>query len=151
VAEPVDLVELATEAAETDPGANTIVQGGLGTAVVAGERAALARAVGNLVRNARKHGPPDGRITIAVSASRGRAAITVADEGAGLAGDEAERAFERFWRGPSVRSEGSGLGLAIVKAIAERHGGRVEVDGPRFTIDLPRLTDLSRTARTTVP
>jgi len=148
--EPVDLVDVAVEAAETDAGANTVVQGGLGTAVVAGERAALARAVSNLVRNARKHGPPGGRITITVRADRGRAAITVADEGAGLDGEEAQRAFERFWRGPGVRSEGSGLGLAIVKAIAERHGGSVEVDGARFTIDLPRLTDLSRTARTTV-
>jgi signal transduction histidine kinase len=41
--------------------------------------------------------------------------------------------------------------LAIVRAIAERHGGGVKVDGARFTIDLPRLTDLSRTGRTTAP
>ena len=147
--EPVDLVDVAVEAAETDPGNNTIVQGGRGSAVVAGERAALARAVGNLVHNARKHGPDAGCITITVHAGDGRAAVTVADEGAGLDGDDAAHAFERFWRSPDARSDGSGLGLAIVKAIAERHGGRVEVDGPRFTIDLPRLTDLSSTARTT--
>jgi signal transduction histidine kinase len=77
--------------------------------------------------------------------------VTVADEGPGLNGDEAAHAFERFWRGPRAGGEGSGLGLPIVRAIAERHGGRVAVDGARFTIDLPRLTDLSRTARTTAP
>jgi signal transduction histidine kinase len=77
--------------------------------------------------------------------------VTVADEGTGLVGDDAAHAFERFWRGPRAGGEGSGLGLAIVRAIAERHGGSVAVDGARFTIDLPRLTDLSRTAHTTPP
>jgi two-component system OmpR family sensor kinase len=149
--EPVDLVDVAVEAAETDPGDNTIVQGANGSAIVAGERAALARATGNLVHNARKHGPPDGRITITVDANGKRASVTVADEGSGLRGDEAAHAFERFWRGTRAGGDGSGLGLAIVKAIAERHGGTVKVDGPRFTIELPRLTDLSRTARTTAP
>jgi signal transduction histidine kinase len=149
--EPVDLVDVALEAALADPGANAIVQGGRGTAVVAGERPALGRAIGNLVHNARKHGPPAGRITITVRADRDRAAVTVSDEGSGLDGDEAGHAFERFWRGPRADGEGSGLGLAIVRAIAERHGGDVAVDGARFTIDLPRLTDLSRTARTTAP
>ena len=175
--EPVDLVEVAREAASSDSTGATVVVGGAevtgaGTPVtdaaapttdrraaprnpsavlVAGEQAALARAVGNLVANARKHGPPDGRITITVTANHERASVTVADEGPGLNGDEAAHAFERFWRGPRAGGEGSGLGLPIVRAIAERHGGRVAVDGARFTIDLPRLTDLSRTARTTAP
>jgi signal transduction histidine kinase len=149
--EPVDLVDVALEAAESDPGDNAIVQGGRGSAVVEGERPALARAIGNLVLNARKHGPPDGRITITVRANGKRAAVTVSDEGTGLDGDEAAHAFERFWRGPRAGGEGSGLGLPIVRAIAERHGGCVAVDGARFTIDLPRLTDLSRTARKTAP
>jgi signal transduction histidine kinase len=149
--EPVDLVDVALEAAEADPGDNAVVQGGRGSAVVEGERPALARAIGNLVVNARKHGPPDGRITITVTADHDRASVTVADEGPGLESDEAAHAFERFWRGPRAGGDGSGLGLAIVRAIAERHGGRVAVDGARFTIDLRRLTDLSRTARTTAP
>ncbi|MEN3279436.1 MAG: two-component system, OmpR family, sensor kinase [Solirubrobacteraceae bacterium] len=175
--EPVDLVEVAREAASSDSAGVTVVVDGTtaaveGTAVtharapgadrraaprdasaalVAGERAALARAVGNLVANARKHGPPDGRITITVTANHERASVTVGDEGPGLDEHEAAHAFERFWRGPSAGGEGSGLGLAIVRAIAERHGGSVAVDGSRFTIDLPRLTDLSRTARTTPP
>jgi signal transduction histidine kinase len=59
------------------------------------------------------------------------------------------RAFERFWRGPAARSGGSGLGLAIVRAIAERHGGAISADGPRFTIELPAIRELSNSPRRT--
>jgi signal transduction histidine kinase len=100
--------------------------------MVVGERPALERAVGNLVANARKHG--QGRIEITIERDGDRARLTVEDEGPGLTPEQAEQAFERFWRGPSG---GSGLGLAIVKAIAERHGGGVTVSGSRFVIDLP--------------
>jgi two-component system, OmpR family, sensor kinase len=143
--EPVDLAELARDAAAADPRAEALGC----AALVRGERPALERAVGNLVRNARKHGPPDGRITITTAADGDRARITVADEGPGLPPGQAADAFERFWRGPGARGEGSGLGLAIVRAIAERHGGRVSVDRARFTIELPALTDLSKPPRTT--
>jgi two-component system OmpR family sensor kinase len=102
---------------------------------VEGERAALERAAANLVRNARRHG--QGTVTISTGRDHDRALLTVADEGPGIPPEAAERAFERFWRGPSARGEGSGLGLAIVRAIAERHGGRVRVEGAAFTIDLP--------------
>jgi two-component system, OmpR family, sensor kinase len=131
--EPVDLAELAREAAAADGGVDITAE----PALVLGERPALERAVGNLVRNARRHGPPGGRIAIAVERDGDRARISVADAGPGLTPDQAEHAFERFWRGPDAAGAGSGLGLAIVRAIAERHGGRVTVDGARFTIDLP--------------
>jgi signal transduction histidine kinase len=146
---PVDLVAVAREAAAEDPEARTVVVAEARRADVLGERHALVRAAGNLVRNARAHGPAGGRITIAVAADGARVRLTVADEGPGLTADEADRAFERFWRGPAARGEGSGLGLAIVRSIAERHGGRVEVAGARFTIDLPALRELSSSARTT--
>jgi len=127
--EPVDLAEVARAAA--DPGA--VVEGP--SVTVEGERAALERAAANLVRNARRHG--QGTVTISTRRDHDRALLTVADEGPGIPPEAAERAFERFWRGPSARGEGSGLGLAIVRAIAERHGGRVRVEGAAFTIDLP--------------
>ena len=117
--------------------------------LVRGEAPALERAVGNLVRNARRHGPAGGGIDIAAGGDGRVAWISVADEGPGLAPEEAARAFERFWRGSGARGEGSGLGLAIVRAIAERHGGRVSVDGSRFTIELPALKEVSRPARRT--
>ncbi len=126
--EPVDLAELARDAGADDVVAEP--------AIVLGERAALERAIGNLVVNARRHG--EGRVEIAVERERNRALLTVADEGPGLTPEQAEHAFERFWRGPTG---GSGLGLAIVRAIAERHGGTVTVQGSRFVIDLPASQD----------
>ncbi len=145
--EPVDLAALAAEAAAADPHATA----GGEPVTVLGERPALERAVGNLVRNARRHGPVDGLITVTTERAGDRARITVADEGQGLPPEQAADAFERFWRAPGAPGEGSGLGLAIVRAIAERHGGSASVDGPRFTIELPALTDLSTGARTNPP
>ena len=133
--EPVDLVAIAREAAAADERAD--VATGDGPVIVLAERPALERAVGNLVRNARRHGPPEGRITLAVDHDRDRARISVEDEGPGLTAEQRAHAFERFWRGAGADTPGSGLGLAIVKAIAERHQGSVTVDGSRFTIDLP--------------
>jgi signal transduction histidine kinase len=85
-------------------------------------------------------------VTVTVGGDDGWAFIRVEDEGPGLSTEEATHAFERFWRGPGARGEGSGLGLAIVRAIAERHGGRVEVEGPKFTLF---VKELSKSARTT--
>jgi signal transduction histidine kinase len=104
----------------------------------AGERAALERALANLVRNAELYGPEGGRITVGAEQENGVARLTVADEGAGLAPEEAEQAFARFWRGAGGKP-GSGLGLAIVRATAERHRGRAYAEGSRFTIELPAL------------
>ena len=115
---------------------------------VRGDRAALERVLVNLVQNAHRYGPPNGRITIEVAAEDGTAMLTVSDEGAGLQPYEAERAFERFWRGRD-RQGGSGLGLAIVRATAERHGGRAYAVGSRFAIALPALRDLSESGPTT--
>jgi two-component system OmpR family sensor kinase len=148
--EPVALEEVARAAAGADPGAVVVIEPGAEEATVLGERLTLERAVSNLVRNARAHGPDSGEITITVGRDGDRATIAVADEGPGLDAATAEHAFERFWRAPGARGEGSGLGLAIVRAIAERHGGRVRVEGSRFVIELPALRDLSRSGRTTV-
>jgi signal transduction histidine kinase len=118
--------------------------------VVQGDRAALERALANLVRNAELYGPAGGTIKVAATQENGLARITVADEGAGLSFAEAEKAFGRFWRGGHERP-GSGLGLAIVRATAERHGGRAYARGARFTIELPALRDVSEIAATTDP
>jgi signal transduction histidine kinase len=115
---------------------------------VRGDGAALARALRNLVENARLHGA--GRVTVEAAARNGVATLSVSDEGPGLPQPEAELAFARFWRG-SGRAAGSGLGLAIVRATAERHGGRAYAEGARFTIELPALPlrELSEPAATT--
>ncbi|MDX6689985.1 MAG: two-component system, OmpR family, sensor kinase [Solirubrobacteraceae bacterium] len=144
-----DLVRAVVSAA--GDGAGVVVEPGAEDATVRAEPVALERAISNLVANARAHGPDGGRITVTVGLDAGRARVTVADEGRGLSPDEAEHAFERFWRGPVARSGGSGLGLAIVRAIAERHGGSVRADGPRFTIELPAIRELSESPRRTSP
>ena len=138
--ELVRLDELARDAVRDD--ARVVLEAAVPVAV-RGDRTALQRALANLVENAQRHGPPGGRITVAAHEADDVARLSVRDEGEGLTGEGAEHAFERFWRGRRD-IPGSGLGLAIVKAIAERHGGRVTVDGPEFAIELPALRDLSK-------
>jgi len=113
---------------------------------VLGDRAALERALSNLVENARRHGR--GRIVVETGTSNGVARLTVTDEGPGVSRDEVEQVFERFRRGHDA-GPGSGLGLALVRATAERHGGRAYADGPRFTIELPALREVSESVATT--
>jgi signal transduction histidine kinase len=71
-------------------------------------------------------------VSVEVRADGSRALLSVEDEGEGVHLLDRERVFERF------RGDGSGLGLAIVRATVERHGGRVTVEGARFTIELLR-------------
>ncbi len=102
----------------------------------------------NLVQNAHRYGPAGGKIVVSAAQEDGTATLSVRDEGRGLQPYQAERAFERFWRGDGS-GPGSGLGLSIVRATAERHGGRAFAEGAVFTIELPALRDLSEPAGTT--
>lgn len=138
--EDVRLDELAHAVADGDP---HVVAEADEPVVVRGDRVALERALANLVENARLHGPPGGAITVRVEALDGVARLSVRDEGRGLPPEDADRAFERFWRARRD-SPGSGLGLAIVRATAERHGGRATAAGPVFAIELPLLRELSK-------
>lgn len=138
-AEEVRLDKLARASAHADPAVDALAQKPV---LVLGDRAALERALANLVQNAQRHGPPGGRITVAAEQADGVARLSVRDEGLGLQPYEAKQAFKRFWRG-RPGTPGSGLGLAIVRATAERHGGRAYAEGARFTIELPVLRDLS--------
>jgi two-component system OmpR family sensor kinase len=142
-AEEVALDDVVTSLAAGDDQVDVVAE----PVRVRGDRAALARAVANLLQNARLHGPQGGTISVGVGRAGDRAVVTVCDEGPGVEPANGERAFERFWRGDHDRS-GSGLGLAIVRATAERHGGRAFVDGACFTIELPALRELSESAAT---
>ncbi|MBD60133.1 MAG: ATP-binding protein [Citromicrobium sp.] len=86
-----------------------------------GEESQLSRLVTNLLDNAFKYVPEGGRIELAIEPGP---SITVTDDGPGIPAGQAERIFERFYRGEGEAASptGSGLGLALARAIAERHG-----------------------------
>ncbi len=107
----------------------------------------------NLLENALRHSPNGGTVEISAEVEGEFVRLGVADSGPGVAPEERERIFERFYRLDSARSSatgGTGLGLAIVKALVEAHGGTIRVeDGPAggalFSFTLPIAAD--RTTR----
>ena len=117
-----------------------------GAVFVPGDEARIRQVLGNLLQNANRHTPPTTPVHVRVVTEPDEAIIEVADEGPGMATEDANRVFERFWRSDPSRtrsSGGAGLGLAIVAAIAAAHGGRAEVQsapgqGSTFRVHLPR-------------
>jgi signal transduction histidine kinase len=109
--------------------------------MLSGDEEQLGFALDALVENALHATGVGGQIRITAGRRGKEIVIAVSDNGKGLTEEDRERVFDRFWRGdPSYR--GSGLGLAMVKAVAEAHGGSVEVEsepgrGARFSIRIP--------------
>ena len=105
----------------------------------------LEQAVVNLVDNAIKYSPAGGSVQVGCEVTDDELAISVRDQGPGIAREHLPRLFERFYRVDKARSRdlgGTGLGLAIVKHITQAHGGRVSVEsvlgeGSTFRIHLP--------------
>ncbi|MBS0325143.1 MAG: two-component sensor histidine kinase [Proteobacteria bacterium] len=97
-------------------------------ASVDGDPAALAILLSNLVDNALRYTPADGRIDVSVTCPGGVPVLEVADTGPGIPAAERERVFDRFYRGVHTGEPGSGLGLSIVKRIADAHGATISLD-----------------------
>jgi CheY-like chemotaxis protein len=100
----------------------------------------------NLLTNAIKFTPPEGRVSVSVEQDAAGVSIVVADTGIGINPELLPRVFDRFWQADSsaTRAQGGlGLGLAIVRCIVEMHGGAVGVEsegsgkGATFTVRLP--------------
>lgn len=90
---------------------------------VSGQAEALRILLRNLLENAIKYTPADGQVDVSLGEQQGQPVLTVEDSGPGIAPENRQRVFDRFFRASDTAQEtGSGLGLAIVKAIAERHG-----------------------------
>ncbi len=85
----------------------------------------LAEILANLLANALRHTPRDGRVTVHVSRVADEATFEVEDTGGGIAADQLPYVFDRFVT--SADSGGTGLGLAIAKRLAQAHGGAIEV------------------------
>ncbi|WP_334143995.1 sensor histidine kinase [Rhabdothermincola sp.] len=112
---------------------------------VDGDRLALQQALANLLANALAVSPPGSTVRVTAGREGPWVWMAVSDEGPGIAPEDHERVFQRFWRGDprAGREEGhSGLGLTIVRQVAEAHGGQVRLAsepgrGAAFALWLP--------------
>ncbi len=111
---------------------------------VKGDARMLQRMIANLLDNAIRYTPPGGRIEVTVgTAADSGARIEFRDTGIGIAAEDHERIFERFYRcDPSRTESGSGLGLSLARAVARAHGGDISVastpgEGSTFSVILP--------------
>jgi PAS domain S-box-containing protein len=115
-------------------------------AMVVGDAVRLTQVLCNLLVNAAKFTPPDGRVTLALDRADGFVEASVQDNGSGIEAELLPRVFDLFVQGEQSmdrQAGGLGLGLPIVRSLAEMHGGSVSVasDGPgrgsRFVVRLP--------------
>ena len=113
-----------------------------------------ARVVMSLVHNAIKFTPPSGSIQVSTRRTNDEAIVSVRDSGAGLALDELDRVFERFYKAdPSRSGAGAGLGLSIARHTVRQHGGRIWAESPglgrgaTFSVALPLGKAISQVHR----
>jgi signal transduction histidine kinase len=94
---------------------------------ITADRPRLEMAIGNLLDNAIKFSPKNGKIKVILESDQDCIIVQVCDTGYGVSPDDLPHIFDRFYRGRVHNAEGSGLGLSIVKSIVEAHGGIVDV------------------------
>ena len=142
VSEAISRHKVAAENAHIE--VRTDAPGGLR---VLGDQTLLVTALANLVSNAIAYSPPGSPVSISRRRRGDNIEIAVTDRGIGIALEDQERVFERFFRGDKARSRatgGSGLGLAIVKHVAANHDGSIGVwskpgTGSTFTLSIPAM------------
>lgn len=112
---------------------------------VLGDMPQLSRLFSNLLENALQYTPDEGRVSLDLYRQNRFAIISVRDTGIGIASDQINKVFDRFWRANKARNRregGTGLGLAISAAIAKRHSGKISVTsepniGTCFLVRIP--------------
>jgi signal transduction histidine kinase len=112
---------------------------------VSGDKERLTQLVGNLISNALKFTPAGGSVVARAFVDDGRAVVEIADTGIGIPPGEQSRLFQRFFRSSTATEQaipGTGLGLVISRAIAEAHGGTIDVtslpgEGTTFRVEIP--------------
>ncbi len=116
-----------------------------------GDRMRLAQLLDNVISNAVKFTPHGGRVSVRTSRSNGSVVLEVDDTGMGIPANEQAHLFDRFFRTQAAEQhaiQGSGLGLAISQAIAQAHGGLIEVTsaenaGTTFRVVFPAVEQAS--------
>ncbi|MEW6679406.1 MAG: ATP-binding protein [bacterium] len=110
-----------------------------------GDKEGITHILTNLLSNACKFTPPEGKITISGKAKEEDVYISVSDTGVGIPSDELDRIFGKFQRATTAEQiEGTGLGLTIVKHFVNMHKGRISVEseigkGTKFIVTLPKI------------
>ena len=151
--EPVEVAELV------EPARTAFLSGGgrhgivvdlpAGLPRVMAERRRIVQVLVNLITNAARHAPASSAIRIAAERDQAHVAVSVADEGRGVAPDELPHLFSRHVAGKKGVAVGRGLGLAICKGLVEAHGGRIRADsagpgrGTTFTFTIPAAASAS--------
>ncbi len=144
----IDVAGLLTAAKQTYVGSTSVAEifiDNLSAARLHGSVAEIESVIANLLSNAVRYTPPDGRITMTWSDDNSGAKLTVTDTGEGIAEEHFPRLTERFFRVDAGRSRddgGMGLGLAIVKHVLSRHEAELEIssirgEGSTFTCHFP--------------
>lgn len=139
------LADAATDARVLQPARPITVEVTDPPVTVLGDAFRLQQVVGVLVSNALTHTDPTARLRLNARRTDRGCTVVVADDGPGLDPADAERVFDRFFRGDPSRARttgGAGLGLAIAKSIIDAHGGEISLDtapgkGCTFTVRLP--------------
>lgn len=152
--ESINLNEVLAEAVDRNklPAEEKRIKISVGGSVeqpVYGDRDLLMTALRNLIDNAIRYSPEDTTVGVGLRQRDGLIQISVTDQGPGIAPDEQERIFERFYRIDAARSRhtgGTGLGLSIVKHVVANHGGEITLwsqpgQGSTFTVRLPILEE----------
>ena len=145
--EPVEVAELV------EPARSTFLSSGGRHAIVVdlpaelprvmAERRRIVQVLGNLIANAARHAPESSTIRVAAALEQAQVAVSVADEGRGVAPEELPQLFSWPVAGEERDSVGRGIGLAICKGLVEAHGGRIRADsagpgkGTTFTFTIP--------------
>ena len=115
---------------------------------VLADAARVQQVLSNLVGNAVKFTPRNGRITVCAERIDGEVRFGVIDTGPGIPPEQVPHIFGRFWQAKTSDRRGIGLGLAIAKGIVEAHNGRIWVEshvglGSTFYFTLPSATEIS--------
>jgi signal transduction histidine kinase len=113
---------------------------------VTADEGKLTRVISNLLSNAIKFTPKEGRIVVSAAAQKQSIQVSIQDTGEGIAPDELEKVFQKFYQVEKRRlgrKTGTGLGLPLCRKLVDAHGGRIWVEsqpgkGSKFIFTLPK-------------